>query len=116
MAIVRKTSITLSVTDNTCSITPNCRRTIATLDDTESNITFIVDNSRSQPGDELIFITHSIAPRQLYFYPDNGFVLTSCRTANTPNNEEESYFTPPPEWVGKFTFDGDKFVNTYEIC
>ena len=112
MFIQQKQVILTLDEESNCQITPNARKTIATLtlDDVDSSvITLIVNSSLSKIGDELVFVFY-MPSWQLLIKPENGLIYTSC------SDLDDEAFSPGDRWVGHFFYDGEKFLNTYEDC
>lgn len=112
--IVKNKKITLSVDEsNNCSFAPSDARTVAILSGINGDVTFIVDTTDCNVGDELVLILNkqSEASWQFHFLKENGLFFTTCGSV------EEGTFTPSDSrWVGRFYFDGTYFLNTYDDC
>ncbi len=96
----------------TVDITPNANRTLCQFENPLTNdVTLGVDISNSVVGDELIIIfrvdtevtIHSPGDKFFFQGVDQDLVINASSKGTD-------------RWVMIFTFDGEKFVSTYENC
>lgn len=106
MTTLRQKKVTLLPEGDTCTITPNARRTVASLA-TDGNITMVCNVSKSHVGDELVLVVTGTSFTLTF---GEGMIFTSCGEVDTDP------FSRSNNWIGHFFFDGEKFLNTVEDC
>lgn len=107
--------IDLTVDSEYCNITPVANRTIGRFNTSLSgNVNLIVDKTNSKIGDELILIylidssVNIIMPNDSFVWNNNDTSVNATFSKSTNGNIDR--------WALVFTFDGEKFVSTYEHC
>ena len=125
--IITPDKITLEIYPGThhIKVTPSARRTYLVLPVNAGQViggegnglplTFFIDTSESEVGDELIiFSSRDIdsSDQHFAFHEKNNIVFTRCGNAEENNDT----FSPPLKWVGRFWFTGDVFINAYDNC
>ncbi len=91
----------------TDTLTPNAGRTVYKFTNQVSgSITINVDPSNCELGDEIVLM-FKIDTSATFLLPEEVFCF---------ENGENAYELSKERWVFMFTFDGDRFVGTYENC
>ncbi len=106
--------VDLSISSNICDMVPNANRTIGRFSEALSgDVHLLADTSYCVIGDELVLI-FSIDSSVNIIMPIDTFVFNQ-------NYSEDDTFSittsgNKDRWVLVFTFDGEKFVSSYEHC
>ncbi len=106
---ITKRNIVLS--GDTCNIVPNAKRTVVSFS-ISGTVIVTMQTSKASIGDEVILMIKGNG--SLAF--GEGCIFTKCGSIVDGSEESEGNLSVDERWVGRFMFDGTKFIDTYDNC